>query len=376
MKKMKFNNKFPYFSANLSKNANVNANVNANANVNTDTKNILSVFFIIIIIALNIVLINIFTYNSKVLDYNSIIQSNNIIENFDTEKYIDVCKNKKTQFYDINTSKLTNELEVSNNSECELLCDQAKCDIFLLKDISNSTSKKCGLFTDISGSYDTDLTLNCESNILPPNEHGVYNGYGFVNKFYFKDNNDAFNYIDRYLEETEYIIDDLSYISYLHKTASGLDLTNSNGRNYYDYLQELKLRAYNDLLNVINDVNNRIFYSSKNILFTDLFNKVLSQNESSGNILMAQKRDLSFVNLIGKSDIIDKNSEILENKQNTLFTNYKSINGIYLILFIIMVLTIPLLILYYANIISEFLIICYFIFVILLILFINNIVKI
>ena len=366
--KMKFNNKFPYFSAKFNKNANANANAN--------TEKILAILFIIIIIALNIVLINIFTHSPKVLDYNNMTQFNNIIENFDTEKYIDVCKNKKTHFYDINTSKLTNEIEVSNNSECELFCDQEKCDIFLLKDISNSTSKKCRLFTDISGLYDTDLTLNCESNILPPNEYGVYNGYGFVNKFYFKDNNDAFKYIDRYLEETEYIIDDLSYISYLHKKASSLDLTNSNSKNFYDYLQELKLGAYNNILNVINDVNNRIFYSSKNILFTDLFNNVLSQNELSANILLAEKRDLSFINLIAKSDIINKNSEILDNKQNTLFTNNKSITGIYLILFIIMVLTIILLILYYANIISEFLIICYFIFVILLILFINNIVKI
>ena len=84
--KSKFNNKFTFFSA------------NANANVNI--KSILNIFLIIIIIVLNIYLINVLYYDSFVSN------SNTIKENFDVEKYVDICKNKKTNFYDLTTSKL------------------------------------------------------------------------------------------------------------------------------------------------------------------------------------------------------------------------------------------------------------------------------
>ena len=354
--KSKFNNKFTFFSA------------NANANVNI--KSVLNIFLIIIIIVLNIYLINVLYYDSFVSN------SNTIKENFDVEKYVDICKNKKTNFYDLTTSKLSTPINVNSNSDCELLCTQGNCEIFLLTDISNSTMKKCLLFNDISGSYDISLTLNCESNILPLDDYGVYNGYGFVNKNYFRDNNEGFKYIDRYLEETEYIIDDLSYISYLNGKAVSLDLTNSNNKNFYDFLEYEKIQAYNNILNIINDINNSVFFNSKNILFTDLLNSSLSHNEISANILLTPKRDLSFINLINNSISTNNNSEILNNKQNTLLTNYNSINSIYLILFVIMILTIVLLILYNANIISELLLFSYFILIILLILFINNIVKI
>lgn len=352
--------------------------LNANANIydNFIFKKIHIITIIIIIIALDLYLISLFYYNPQVLLCNNSGSTNKVIENFDVEKYVDICKNRKTNFYDLTTSKLSSAFNVSNNSDCEFECDRTNCEIFLLKDLSNSTTKKCSLFNDISRSYETAITLNCESNILPPNDYGVHNGYGFVNKHYFKDNKDAFEYIDRYLEETEYIIDDLSYISYLHKKASGLNLTNSNSQNFYDYLKDQQLTAYNSILNTINGVNNRLFDSSKNILFTDLFNYTRSHREISANILLAPKRDLSFINLIDKSINTNNNSEILNNKQDSMLTNNKSITGIYLILFIIMVLTLVLLILYSTNIISEIVLFSYFIFVILLILFINNIVKI
>ena len=355
--KSKYNNKFTFI------------NMGDNANI----KKILYTFFIIIIIALNIYLIGFFYYYSKLFVYNKNTDTS-IIENFDVEKYVDICKNRKTHFYDIKPSKLSQSSIVLSKSDCELACDRDNCEIFLLKDLSNS--KQCTLFNDISDSYELSLTLNCESNILPSNDYGVYNGYGFVNKNYFRDNNEGFKYIDRYLEETEYIIDDLSYISYLHKKASNLDLTNINSQNFYDYLEEQKINAYYNILNTINKVNIRIFGNSKNILFTDLLNHSLSHNEISNNILLTPPRDLSFINLINSSVTTNKNSELLANKQSTLFTNNNSINAIYLTLFIIMVLTLFLLVLYNADIISEVLLFSYFIFIILLIVFINNIVKI
>jgi len=317
-------------------------------------------------------------YNSLGLVSENKSIHNSIIENFDVEKYVDLCKNRKTNFYDLTPSKLTNALDVSSNSDCELACDDTKCDIFLLKDISNSTMKKCSLFKDPNTNpiYDISLTLNCESNILPPNDYGVYNGYGFVNKNYFEDKKSGFQYIDRYLEETELIIDDLSYIGYLNKKANSLDLTNISSKNLYDYIEDQKISVYNTILNSINDVNSRLFNNSKNILFTDLFNHSLSHSEISNNVLIAKTRDMSFIELINNSGTINANSELLKNRQNTLLTNSNSINSIYLILFIIMVLTLILLILYNTNIIGEFVLLSYFVFIIVLILFINNIVKI
>ena len=355
--------------------------IKLNPTTNGNIKQLLYILFFISIIVINIYLISIANYNSLGLVSES--EHNPIIENFDVEKYIDICKNRKTNFYDLAPSKLTNASDVLNNSACELACDNAQCDIFLLQDISNSTRKKCSLYKDpnLNALYDISLTLNCESNILPPNDYGVYNGYGFVNKNYFEDKKSGFQYIDRYLEETELIIDDLSYIGYLNKKANSLDLTNINSKNVsdyilYDYIQDQKIDVYNAILNSINDVNSRLFNNSKNILFTDLFNHSLSHSEISNNVLIPKTRDLSFIELINNSGTINANSELLKNRQNTLLTNSNSINSIYLILFIIMVLTLILLILYNTNIIGEFVLLSYFVFIIILILFINNIVKI
>ena len=352
-----------------------------NATTNGNIKQLLYILFFTSIIVIIIYLISIANYNSLGLLNKS--EVNSIIENFDIEKYVDLCKNRKTNFYDLTPSKLTNARDVSSNSDCELACDDAQCDIFLLQDISNSTRKKCSLYKDpnLNALYDISLTLNCESNILPPNDYGVYNGYGFVNKNYFEDKKSGFQYIDRYLEETELIIDDLSYIGYLNKKANSLDLTNINSKNVsdyilYDYIQDQKIDVYNTILNSINNVNSRLFNNSKNILFTDLFNHSLSHSEISNNVLIAKTRDLSFIELINNSGTINANSELLKNRQNTLLTNSNSLNSIYLILFIIMVLTLILLILYNTNIIGEFVLLSYFVFIIILILFINNIVKI
>jgi hypothetical protein len=352
--------------------------IKLNATTNGNIKQLLYILFFTSIIVINIYLISSANYNSLGLVSKNDSIYNSIIESFDVEKYVDLCKNRKTNFYDLTPSKLTNALDVLSNSDCELACEQAKCDIFLLKDISNSTMKKCSLFKDPTSNtlYDISLTLNCESNILPPNDYGVYNGYGFVNKNYFEDNKSGFQYIDRYLEETELIIDDLSYISYLNKKANSLDLTNISSKNLYDYIEDQKISVYNTILNSINDVNSKLFNNSKNILFTDLFNHSLSHSEISNNVLIPKTRDLSFIELINNSGTINANSELLKNRQNTLLTNSNSINSIYLILFIIMVLTLILLILYNTNIIGEFVLLSYFIFIIVLILFINNIVKI
>jgi hypothetical protein len=356
--------------------------IKLNATTNGNIKQVLYILFFASIIVINIYLISITNYNSLEFGFGLVSENksihNSIIENFDVEKYVDLCKNRKTNFYDLTPSKLTNALDVSSNSDCELACDNAKCDIFLLKDISNSTMKKCSLFKDPNTNpiYDISLTLNCESNILPPNDYGVYNGYGFVNKNYFEDKKSGFQYIDRYLEETELIIDDLSYIGYLNKKANDLDLTNISSKNLYDYIEDQKISVYNTILNSINNVNNRLFNNSKNILFTDLFNHSLSHSEISNNVLIPNTRDLSFIDLINNSGTINANSELLKNRQNTLLTNSNSINSIYLILFIIMVLTLILLILYNTNIIGEFVLLSYFVFIIVLILFINNIVKI
>lgn len=356
--------------------------IKLNATTNGNIKQVLYILFFASIIVINIYLISITNYNSLEFGFGLVNENksihNSIIENFDVEKYVDLCKNRKTNFYDLTPSKLTNALDVSSNSDCELACDNAKCDIFLLKDISNSTMKKCSLFKDPNTNpiYDISLTLNCESNILPPNDYGVYNGYGFVNKNYFEDKKSGFQYIDRYLEETELIIDDLSYIGYLNKKANDLDLTNISSKNLYDYIEDQKISVYNTILNSINNVNNRLFNNSKNILFTDLFNHSLSHSEISNNVLIPKTRDLSFIDLINNSGTINANSELLKNRQNTLLTNSNSINSIYLILFIIMVLTLILLILYNTNIIGEFVLLSYFVFIIVLILFINNIVKI
>jgi hypothetical protein len=127
----------------------------------------------------------------------------------------------------------------------------------------------------------------------------------------------------------------------------------------------------------VTDINVRFIsnYSGPDIEYFETASEGLNFLYSYSGIPI-KSRDGYTINLINNSITTNNNSDILNNKQNTLFTNYNSINSIYLILFVIMILTIVLLILYNADIISELLLFSYFILIILLILFINNIVKI
>ena len=57
----------------------------------------------------------------------------NFVENFNTNKYLDICKYRNTRFYNL----LESNFEISNNglktlSECENRCDICSCDVYTL----------------------------------------------------------------------------------------------------------------------------------------------------------------------------------------------------------------------------------------------------
>ena len=346
-----------------------------------------SIKFILIttLIALSVYLLY---FNDKIFVQDIIVNSLNeekddkesIIENFNVAKYVDICKNRKTNFYNVSLpSGITlNTIETSN---CELKCDIEDCDAFIMQDIIESENKKCITYkgnVDSSGIDQNDISINvnCSSTILPEDKYGTYIGYGYINKKYFENNKkDKFKYADAYLQESNSILSKFNELKDLNDRSNKLDLNNENNKIIYGNLRSNIITKYNDLINNINNINNKFFNIDKNILFTDMFK---SQGIDNNNVLIPNYRDMSFVNDINNKYNSHLNSDTLDNKLDSInkksYTNYM----LHIFLAFIMVITVILLFLYKLsnNIVNEQFIITYFIIITIVLFLINNYIKI
>ena len=303
----------------------------------------------------------------------------NFVENFNTNKYLDICKYRNTRFYNLTTSiASTSNFDFSNNgqkslSECENRCDICSCDVYTL------SGQSCYTYTrkTTPSSLPRPININCDSFVMPSSYNaGNYNGIGYVSKNYFRTYNKTdISYIDPFLTESIDVLDRLYKIdtsrnvirNLVTDTITSTDLSTNYHANATKLLAEEK-----NLFRRFDTTINSLFDNSRNIIYTDMYN----QSDISNTILVPKARDSPFV-----TDLYKKYNEVtksfnLDSILDVKSENFEANNIRYLILAFIMVITIIILILYKSsNLINEKILIAYIISVSFLVLFLTQQLK-
>ena len=325
-------------------------------------------FIKIILVTLVIVLsIYLLYFNDKkfITDPSNLNCEDPIVENFNVAKYVDICKNRKTNFYEF-----SGMLEIFKDTpNCELKCDKNECDAFIINgndcNLYNGNLNKKGIDTNT-----VSVDVNCESNILPEDKAGKYNGYGYINKKYFKDNKSKFRYKDTYLDEATKIRVDLVNLKKDRDALKRLPTNTESDITKYNIERGVIDNKYTAILDKFN-TNKNLFDNEQNILFTDML------GYSDDHVLIPEERTMDFINDINDKDKTTKDSYNLDSKLGSIEKNYNSMYIQYILLAFIMVITIILLILYkFSNyVINEKILMLYIIFITFTLLFLNHYIK-
>lgn len=300
----------------------------------------------------------------------------NSIENFNVSKYVDVCKNRKTQFYDFRMGSTISTLPltvIGPNNNCENLCDTTpNCQFFTMKEnaFGNVEDNKCYLYIkalDISNidRSNMKINVNCNSTIIPlSNSTSSYNGFGYINKNYFEHNKNKFQYKDVYLDKANELIPTLK------ANSTNLDAlaVSTTGNQSHSQLTANAQNYTTIMGNWINSFGELIGFDTTKLTTindsTDMFNDAIVTDQNN--------KDLKHLAAISK-ETPELDNKLVDVKSsgyvNTLF---------YTILAFIMIITIILLVLYKLNdnaIISDKFMIIYFIVIVILFMFIRSILN-
>jgi len=296
----------------------------------------------------------------------------NSIENFDVSKYVDVCKNRKTHFYDFKMGSTPSYLEgriMGGDNNCEKLCDNTpNCQFFTMEENSNGelNNDVCFLYIkplDISNidRSNMNVNVNCNSTIIPESADSYY-GFGFINKKYFEHNKNKFSYKDAYLDKANELIPTLK------ANRINLDAIEASTSGNHSQLTANAQNDTNTLGYWITTFGNLIGVNTNNLTTindeTDMFNDAIIEDQNN--------KDLKHLAAISKE------TPELDNKMVDV-KNSGYVNKLfYTILAFIMVITIILLLLYKLNanaIISDRFMIIYFIVIVILFMFIRFMLK-
>ena len=321
-------------------------------------------------------------FNDKIL-VQSIIQKSlhneettksNSVENFNVSKYVDVCKNRKTQFYDFRMGSRLSNLSpwvIGSNNNCENLCDSTpNCQFFTMKENSAGEVENdvCYLYINALDASNIDrsnmnVKVNCNSTIIPlANSTSSYNGFGYINKNYFKHNKNKFQYKDAYLDKANELIPTLkanrANLHALETSTSGNHSQLTANAQHHTTIMGYWIATFGDLIgfdtNKLTTLNNE----------TDMFNDDILDNQKN--------KDLKHLAAISK-ETPELDNKLVDVKSS----NYVN-NLFYTILTFIMIITIILLLLYRLNanaIISDKFMIIYFIVIVILFMFIRFILN-
>ena len=311
-------------------------------------------------------------FNDKILvqsiDQNS-LHNEGSTENFDVHKYVDICKTRKTRFYDFTSASPTAFLPITistdSSNNCENLCDTTpNCQFFIMNE--SDTTNKCYLYSRPldSSNIDTNnmnIKVNCNSTILPSNGNSnVYNGYGYVNKNYFEHNKNKFTYKDAYLEKANELITTLK--------DNRLNLNALAAQNGNNTQLAANAQSYNNVIGSwIDAFSQLIGFDSSELTTESNITNIFTQN------ILDNDKNKALKNLAS----ISKETPELDNKLSDVKSSGYANNLFYTILAFIMIITIILLILYKFNtdIISDRFMIFYFIIIVILFMFIHFMLK-
>lgn len=362
-----------------------------NASTNYKSNNYIIIAIITLILGFSIYILY---FNTKIFVQTKIVNSLNekdnnekdnndqnnedyLVENFDVGKYVDVCKNRNTHFYNLNPVQSS----ATNIDDCEKICDTNNCHAFTFKDNNCYTYKGTLNSTtniDTRNATTNPIKINCNTKILPADKYnaGVYNGVGFMNKIYFENNKNNLQYLDPFLEETTNILGDLYSIENKRKQIKSLDPLSPTYDASYHALSLASINEDKALFRKFDTLNKDLFDipidSSRNVLYTDMYNN----SDVANTILAPRPRDASFMEDVNKKYNIVKKSDTLDGTIEARSENFTVNNIHYLILALIMVITIVMLVLYKSsNFINEQILIVYIIIVTFLVLFITHQLK-
>ena len=338
-----------------------------NASTNSKSTTYISAAIITLILGFSIYILYFNNQNSE--DY--------LVENFDVSKYVDVCKNRNTHFYNLNPIQRS----ATNINDCEKLCDISNCHAFTFKDnicYNYKGTLNPTTYIDTRNATTNPIKINCNTKILAADKYnaGPYNGIGFMNKTYFENNKRDISYIDPYLEETTNILGDLYSIENKRNQIRNLDPLSYNYDLSYHALSLATINEDKALFRKFDTLNRDIFDipvdSSRNVLYTDMYNN----SDISNTILAPRPRNAAFIEDITKKNNMVKKTDTLDGTIEARSNNFAVNNIHYLILTLIMIVTIIMLVLYKSsNFINEQILIVYIISVTFLVLFITHQLK-
>jgi len=295
-----------------------------------------------------------------------------VVENFDVNKYVDVCKNRNTRIYNLGdtgvTSNTITSLTPKAIDQCEKICsDDNSCNVFALH------GNTCKIYTGTASRTTAPINISCDSKIINATAYdtGTYNGIGYIKNSYFKTNKTDLSYIDIYLKESKDVLTRLYTIDNSRNILMGYNETDFS--NNYARDSSAILAAEVALFQKFDTLNTNHFDICRNKLYTDSFN---FSPAIADTILAPVTRDTPFYkdvndkyNTVKKSANLD--ALLAVKSENFIVNNYR-----YLILTFIMVITIIMLVLYKSSkFINEKILIAYIIIVTFLILFITHQLK-
>jgi len=332
---------------------------------------------IIIIILIFGICIYLLYFNDRILIQDILQKSlsnneSNITENFNIQKYTDICKNRKTHFYNISPANTLFTVAPATNN-CEGACDAAtNCQAFFMDDSAITTTNPnptCKLYKGAilnAQGIDTttmDISVNCNSNILPTSTvvggGPTYVGYGFINNNYFKKNKGKFKYIDTGLNSSNQIKTNLQAMRDALNNSQNKTIPDSTIPHATSAASTESIRDY--ALSQGITTSNLTWYNINHDFLTDI------TSESPQNIELEK-----HAKTVAETTSLDNK---LKDSDKSGFTNH----FFYIILAFIIVFTIILLILYKVNnnaIINDRFMIFYFIVIVCIFTFIHFILNI
>jgi hypothetical protein len=285
--------------------------------------------------------------------------------------FVNICHPKKSNFYNINPNALeevSRESGITANS-CKYKCEVGDCDLYLMNnDICKLYKKKTDADSDASF-----LEVNCNTKVLPSPDPSnpdaptyTFMGEGKIEKKFYKEHKKNFKHINYLLDTANDIKSDYmkinTEIAHLKDEPEFIERTTL--RNLYDGVNG-KLERIADYL----DLN-------RNKLYSDFVkNKYSTHEEDTINL---GGTDMSKMGML---------REFKKQSDDTLNIEGRTINDtlvherkyfVYTILCILMILSMIILIIFKMapDLISDNIVVSYFIGVLLLLFFIHYYLKV
>jgi hypothetical protein len=285
--------------------------------------------------------------------------------------FVNICHPKKSNFYNINPNALE-EISMESGSSvnsCKYKCDVGDCDLYLMNnDVCKLYKKKTD--ADSEASF---LQVNCNTKVLPssdPSNPGAptytFMGEGKIKKNFYKQHKKNFKHINYLLDTANDIKSDYikinTEITHLKDNPAILERTTLS--NLYDDVNGKLVRVADYL-----DLN-------KNKLYSDFVeNKYSTHEEDTINL---GGTDMSKMGML---------REFKKQRDDSLNIDARTINDtlvderkyfMYTILCILMILSMIILIIFKMapDLISDKIVVSYFIGVLLLLFFIHYYLKV